>query len=220
MPITASDKGGSDFEPIPAGTHHAVCYGVVDLGTQPSNNPNFADSRKVCILWEIPHERADFPDKNDQNKKVNRPRAISSLYTLSLGEKANLRKMLESWRAKPFTREELSGFDVSKLVGVNCMLSIIHKPGTGQNASKVYANVSTVTSLPKGMTKVQLENEPLYFSFSDIPPGEAVTFPANMPEWLKAKIAQAHEFKDEPQHPAPAQDGNGHNSDLDEDVPF
>jgi hypothetical protein len=112
MPIIASDKGGSDFEPIPAGSHQAVCYGVVDLGTQMSNNPQFADARKVCILWELPQERGKFKDKEDQSKMVDRPRAISAVYTLSLGTKANLRKVLESWRAKQFTEDELKGFDI------------------------------------------------------------------------------------------------------------
>jgi hypothetical protein len=194
MPIPASSKGGSDFEPIPAGSHQAVCYGVVDLGTQPSTNPAYPDSRKVCILWELPQERSLFPDKNDPSKKVEKPRAISNIYTLSLSVKANLRKVLESWRAKPFTDEEAQSFDVSRLIGANCMLSVIHKPGTGQNVGKVYANVSAVSALPKGMAKAELENAKLYFSFFDIPAGQPVTFPDNMPDWLKAKITQSEEY--------------------------
>src|SRR3990167_3685661 len=35
---------------------------------------------------------------------------ISKFYTLSLSEKANLRKDLEGWRGKSFTESELEGF--------------------------------------------------------------------------------------------------------------
>ncbi len=218
MPIIASDKGGSDFEPIPAGSHQAVCYGVVDLGTQMSNNPQFKDARKVCILWELPQERSDFKDKNDPNRTVNLPRAISNTYTLSLGDKANLRKILESWRAKAFTPDELRGFDISKLIGANCMLSVVHKQGSGKNASKTYANVAGVSSLPKGMTKVAVENPPLMFSLSDFPDGD-VRFPDNLPEWLRTLINQSKEMSDNHsgKHPAPTESTN---DDLDEDVPF
>lgn len=219
MPIIASDKGGSDFEPIPAGSHQAVCYGVVDLGTQMSNNPQFADARKVCILWELPQERGQFKDKNDPSKTVDKPRAISAVYTLSLGDKANLRKVLESWRAKQFTREELAGFDITKLIGANCMLSVVHKPGSGKNSGKTYANVASVSALPKGMNKANLENEKLLFSLSDLDGGEP-SFPANLPEWLRTLINQSKEMSDRhtQEQPAPASPATQEN--LDEDVPF
>ena len=34
MGLTASDKGGQDFDPINEGMHHAICYAVYDLGKQ------------------------------------------------------------------------------------------------------------------------------------------------------------------------------------------
>lgn len=218
MPIIASDKGGSDFEPIPAGSHQAVCYGVVDLGTQMSNNPQFKDARKVAILWELPQERGDFKDKKDPTKLVNLPRAISCIYTLSLGDKANLRKMLESWRAKAFNADELRGFDISKLIGANCMLSVVHKAGTGKNAGRTYANVAGVSSLPKGMKKAPLENPRLLFSLAD-QEGGAIAFPENMPEWLRVMVNQSKEASDtyqEGHQPQPA----AATESLDDDGPF
>ncbi len=219
MPIIASDKGGSDFEPTPAGSHQAVCYGVVDLGTQLSNNPQFADARKVCILWELPTERLEFKDGNT-GQMVEKPRAISATYTLSLGTKANLRKMLESWRAKPFTQEELSGFDISKLIGANCLLSVIHKPGSGKNAGKVFANVAGVSALPKGMKKLPMENASLMFSLSDIPAGEEISFPKNLPEWLRTMINQSKEVSDHHVTSNPPPASTQTQETVDEDVPF
>lgn len=221
MPITASDKGGQEFTPIPAGTHHAVCYGVVDLGTQPNSNPQYPDYRKVCVLWEVPGERAEFPDKNDKSKKVNRPRAISAIYTLSLSEKANLRKILESWRAKPFNHDELAGFDISKLIGANCFLTIVHNPGRGANAGKLYANVAGVSALPKTMPKVAPENDQLYFSLSDFGSTEEVEFPPHMPEWLVNKVKGCRELmeaQEKSSNPPPAH--KQADQEEDDNIPF
>ena len=219
MPIPASNKGGQDFNPIPAGTHHAICYGVLDLGTQMSNNPQFPDYRKVAILWELPNERADFTDKDDKTKNVNKARAISKIYTNSLSEKANLRKDLEAWRSKAFTAEELENFDVSKLVGANCFLSVVHKAGTGKNAGKVYANVAGVSALPKGTPKQTSENDPLYFSLFDQEGDSEITFPPDMPEWLMNMVKASKEYsewgaKKEPAAPVRTEES------PDEDVPF
>ena len=112
----ATNKGG-DFTPVPAGIHHAICYAVIDLGTQPSQM--YAPSRKVQLTWELPHERGDF--KNSETGITNNlPRVISKEYTLSTGAKSNLRKELESWRGRPFTAEEAQEFEVGVLAGKNC----------------------------------------------------------------------------------------------------
>ncbi|MHA1379626.1 MAG: hypothetical protein ACTSRG_14730 [Candidatus Helarchaeota archaeon] len=45
---------------------------------------------------------------------------------MSLHAKATMRKFLESWRGKKFTKEELEGFDLQKILGKPCQLQIIH----------------------------------------------------------------------------------------------
>ena len=71
-------------------------------------------------------------------------------YALTLNEKASLRKDLESWRGKPFTREEEMGFDVESVIGANCLLNVQHKPA----GDKTYANVVSIMPLVKGMPKM------------------------------------------------------------------
>ena len=51
---------------------------------------------------------------------------IAKEYTVSLNEKANLRKDLESWRGKEIQPTELEGFDMTNLLGVQCTLQIMH----------------------------------------------------------------------------------------------
>lgn len=216
MPLIAKDKGGSDYEPTPTGLHHAICYGIVDLGTQPGGQ--FEPKRKVAFLWEIPAERIEF---ERDGKKQNLPRGISAMYTLSLSTKSKLRPMLESWRGRPFTPEELSGFDLKTVLGANCFLNVIHQNGTGANTGKVYANVSSVNPLTKGTAKLKSENPLLFFSLDEA--GSPITVPASVPDWLKAKIMQSEECVAEqrrngaPEH-ANTQQHGGEN--LDEDVPF
>lgn len=184
MAIKLSSKGGADFDPIPSGAHQAVCYGIVDAGTQKSSNPQYKASRKLVMLFELPHERGNFGEG-----KENQPRGISSTYTQSLSERANLRRILESWRGKAFTEQELEGFDPKVLIGVNCQLNIVHE----KKGDKTYANISTIMPLAKGMTKMPMENKPLYFSLEDQPDLASIQYPANMPNWIKEKIAFCEE---------------------------
>jgi len=188
MAIKAPVTGQTDFSPIPAGTHHAVCYGVVDLGTQPSTM--FEPSRKILIQWELPEERADF---EREGKRVNLPRATSRQFTLSMHPKSNLRAFLAAWRGKPFTDEEAGDFDITKLVGANCLLNIVHAEGKGQNAGKTYANVSGASPLMKGMVRKNQENPPLILALDDFA-GKTITFPQNMPEWIQKLISGSEEF--------------------------
>lgn len=182
MGFVVKDNGGYDIEPIPEGMHHGICYAVYDLGTQHSDTFN-NDSRQLVIIWEIPEERIEI-EKDGQ--KLNLPRAISRMFTASLGKKANLRKTLEAWRGRVFTPEELEGFDLVKLLGVNCQLQVLHK--TKDN--KTYSNVVSVVPLAKGMTLKKPENPTKYFCFDengDIPDGT--------PDWIVEYIQKSQEFQ-------------------------
>lgn len=177
-----TDKGGTDFDPIPAETHQAVCYGVVDIGTQKSHNPQHGAKRKLVLLFELPHCRADFGERKNQ------PRAISITLTASLNQKAVLRAMLESWRGRKFTPLELEGFDPKVLIGVNCMLGVIHE----DKGDKTYANIKSISKLMAQIPSVKQENPPLYFTLegADL---LNLTFPQNMPQWIQKKITFCEE---------------------------
>ena len=181
MGLIARDKGGGDFTPIPEDLHLAICYGIWDLGSQFTN---FSDHpvHQVVIVWELPEVRGEF---ERDGKKMDLPRAISQKYTVSLHEKANLRKALESWRGKKFTEEELKGFDLKKLLGVPCQIQVLHNVKDG----KTYANVGAIIKAPQGK-KIAPENPLTFFSFED---GKDI--PLNTPQWIKDIITKAEEFK-------------------------
>ncbi len=136
MPIIAKESG-EGYVNAPPGTYSALCVDVVDLGVLDTNyNGEVKPQHKIRIVWQI--------DENQQNGK---PFTISKRYTLSLHEKAALRKDLESWRGRPFTDQERAGFDLESLLAAPAMLSVIHN----SNGGKTYANVSAIMKLPKSM---------------------------------------------------------------------
>ena len=175
-------KGSEGQSIIPAGVHHAVCYGVVDLGTQKSSNPEFADNKKMTLLFELPFERAVFGDKGEQ------PRGTSITVTQSLSEKATLRRHLKSWRGRDFTDQELAGFDPKVLIGVNAQLNIVHE----KKGDKTYTNIVSIMPLSKGQEKRTSENQSLYFSLDDQDLLN-IQFPENMPKWLQEKASFCNE---------------------------
>lgn len=179
MPI-AKEKGGADFQPVPAGSHIARCFAVISLGTQPSDNPQFMDSFKCQVNFEIPGETIEI---NGEKK----PMVIQKEYTVSLSQKATLRKELESWRGKPFTAEELKGFDVAKLVGVPCMLSIIHQTN---GKGKTYAKIAGISGLPKGVTCPPQYHKSVVYEVED---NRNDVFNA-LPQWVKSKIEKCREW--------------------------
>jgi len=136
MPLILSETGGN-FEPAPAGTHRAVCVDVVDLGMVETN---FGKKMLLRVVWEIEALMDD-----------GRPFLVMKRYTQSLNEKANLRHDLESWRSKAFTAEELTGFDVEKLIGAPALLNIMHRDGKD---GKVWPNVTGIMPIPRTLGKI------------------------------------------------------------------
>ena len=102
--LIAKDSGGSKFPKLEAGLYNAVCYAVVDLGVH--YNKTFGkENQQIMILFELPDEKIEVNGKWES-------RTVSGTYTCSLSDKSNLRKVLEGWRGRAFTPEELDGFDL------------------------------------------------------------------------------------------------------------
>lgn len=138
MPIYASAGSATKFQPAPAGAHAAVCCDVVDLGiVETTYQGETKKKHMVRLVWQIDEARDD-----------GKPYLVMGRYTLSLHEKAALRRDLESWRGRPFTEPELHQFDVEAVIGKGCYLDLVHRPSKGD----VFANVAAIMPLPKGMT--------------------------------------------------------------------
>lgn len=132
-----------DYTPAPEGLWQGVCCDVGDLGMVKGN---FGEKHMVKIVWLL--------EENDP--KTKKPFSVSKRYSLSLHEKANLRKDLESWRGRKFTPQELEKFDLEKLLGANCQLSISHNI---KEEGEVYANVQAVVPIRNNAPKLRVPDD-------------------------------------------------------------
>jgi hypothetical protein len=207
MPLNIRNTGAKDFKKVPAGIHAAVCNMVVDCGIQPGGR--FKPRHQVYIRWEIPSERVEWTDRHGTSHEG--PMNIGKFYTASLAEKAALRRDLENWRGRPFTREELAGFDLFKILGTACQLMVAHST----QGSETYANVTGVMGFPRDMQKPKAEHSLVKYS-----PEEPGQFDL-LPQWLRDKVASAVT--------APSQGGGsnggsslnrGEDDELQDELPF
>ena len=151
MSLTVSAiSGGSTFVQVPPGMHLAMCYRIIDLGTQQTEYMGKVKFQpKVLFQFEVHGEGEDGkPLVTPQDE----PLSVSKKFTLNLGEQANLRKDLQTWRGKEFTEEELRSFDLKNVLGQWCMLSITHREYDG----KTYSNIENIKTVPTAIKKAGL----------------------------------------------------------------
>lgn len=142
----AQDTGGGDFQQAPEGSHIGRCIRLIDIGTHHGEYQGAPTIRnQVIVQWEIPGETIAIDGED-------KPLVVSKFYTNSLSEKANLRKDLETWRARAFSVAELLKFDLMTILGAPAMLSVVHN-------EKGKAVVQGVMKLPKGVTCPDAFNE-------------------------------------------------------------
>jgi hypothetical protein len=215
MSLTAKDNGGS-FVLAPEGLHIARCYTLIDLGEQ-VNKTYGNRSPKVLIGWE-------FTDKLMED---GRPFIHMQTYTTSLSEKSNLRSLLEAWRGKGFTPEELKGFKLKTVLGAPCYITTKHS--LNQQTQKKWSDVISICRLPAGVPCPAAVNPQVYFDLDEY--SEAAYLA--VPEGIRKKInlgciaeaspttenSHSHVQTNQYQPPfvaAPA----SHQDDLNQDVPF
>lgn len=184
---------------VDPGTYLARCFRIVDAGTQ-IDGP-YGEKHKLIVTWELPYERIEVEGKD-------LPRSISKFYTFSLNSKATLRKDLVAWRGRDFTPEELAGFELAKILGTACQVTVVLSK-TGK------ARVETVSGVPRGTQVPPLENLRVEYSIQQ---GQDSVF-EGLPDWLKKIIPACEEWqKPNPLDP-PAHPGDETSEDFGE-VPF
>lgn len=169
--IMVSGKNQGGFKGLDTGVHVGVCDLIADLGVQETN---FGPKHKVYVRFSV-------PDQEMENKDGERfQMSIGSQFTASLSPKANLRKMLESWRGMPFTEAELEAFDLSKLLGKPATLVVGSFFKDGEERAKL-DNVIRC----KNPTDKPLLREPMSFGL-DSTDAEL----ENAPQWIREKIQE------------------------------
>lgn len=181
--INATNEGGSNFLPLESGTYPARCYSMVHIGTVTEEfNGEKKQQNKVRITWELPTELKEF--KRGEGEK---PYVLSKEFTLSLHEKSTLRAFLKSWRGKDFTDDEAKTFDITKLLGVACMLSV----GNSENNGKTYANINSVSPVIKGYEVPKQFNPTFELNYDNF----TIEAFNSLPEFIRKKMETSLEFK-------------------------
>ena len=148
MGFIAKDNGGGNFKRVPSGAFIGRCYSLIDLGTQRSEGQfGVKDQHKIQIGWELFGEDDEGNPLTVEFEGKTMPMTIKKSYTVSLHEKAALRRDLAAWRGKDFTDDEAKALDVTKLIGAYCMVNVT----TSENNGKTYSNVAGLTKLPTAL---------------------------------------------------------------------
>lgn len=184
MAIFATNAG-TKRDLIPSGNYIGRCYQMIHIGTVvESFQGEMKQFNKVRIGWELPTERRVFKEENGEQ-----PYVISKEFTLSMNEKSNLRKMLASWRGKDFSEDEAKKFDITKLLGVPCMINVIHKPKVSDPTS-VYEQIASITPVPKGIPIPDQENKTQVLSYDNFD----FNLFNSLPDFIKDKMKTSVEF--------------------------
>jgi len=142
MPDTITAKGNdSKFRPHPDGQFAAQCVDAIDLGEKVEDYPGTPErlAHKCAIVFRTGAKNPETGDLID----------IAKEYTVSMGEKANLRKDLESWRGKPYNEAQITeGVPVHKLAGNWALITVAQKQS---GKGRTYAFIQSIVGIPAVM---------------------------------------------------------------------
>jgi hypothetical protein len=196
--------------------HLARCYRIVDIGTQKTEyQGQIKHLQKVMMQFEV-HGEDDNGNALVTGK--GEPMSISKNFTLSLAEKATLRKDLQAWRGREFTAEELRGFELKKVLGAWCMLTVAKSTG---NNGKEYTNIMSINPVPAAIKRSGLPkgfNNEAMFTIDNPDMELFETFSSSLKEKIQATPEWRARNAGQPvSKPAPS--GSGFD-DMDSDIPF
>lgn len=131
----------SKYKAHPAGQYVGQCVDTIDLGEKVSDYPGTPSYlAPVCALVFRTGERND-----ETGEYID----IAREFTVSMGDKSNLKKFLEQWRGKAYTKEQIeAGVPLDKLTGNHGLLTIAHRVSAKQ---RTYANITACVGIPKQM---------------------------------------------------------------------
>lgn len=168
----------------PTGTHRAVLYKLVNLGTLETEwQGKPKKSHKIRLIWELSDENIEY-EKDGQ--KVTAPFAVGRKFTLSMGDNSHLYPIVQGITGG-LTDDERWNFDVESLVGQPCLITVIHDEWEG----KKFAKVTGATKLPKGMMEPKQVNESTIWDVRKLSKEEI----ADLPEYIAKDMESSDEYK-------------------------
>ena len=186
MSIKLNATEGKSFDPMPAGSYPARLYSVIHIGTIESEwQGQITTKDKVRLGFEFPTETKVFNEE-----KGEQPYVLSREFTLSISDKGHLRPFLEGWQGKRMTDEEAINVDLEEWIGKEGLINVVHTEPNHQGS--VYANISSISPLPKGLKCPDPVNPPFILNYTD--KWDQSKFDS-LPEFLKEKMMSSHEYE-------------------------
>lgn len=196
------------FKNAPAGLHLARLYKVVDIGSQHGEWQGKATfNRKIVFYFELHGDDATGqPLVNDDGK----PLIITKYYNVSLGEKATLRRHLQSWLNLDFNSMP-GGFKVESILGNFAMINVI----TYQKDGETKTTIDNLTAVPAIIVKHGLPKGVNDLFIFDLNKFDNAKFDL-LSDNVKKIIMESPEYRalTQPSQPIAADD------DFDQDIPF
>lgn len=168
----------------PEGTHIATCVRIIHIGTVSEEYMGEEKlMNKVELMFELPDELHVFKEGDDA-----KPFVIAQKYTLSMGEKANLRKIVEGMIGTTLTQEETSSFDIESLLGKACLITIKYKTSKAGNQR---AEIATASPLMKGQSAKTPFNIPKLLTYEKWDED----YFEGLPEFMREEMASSQEYQ-------------------------
>ena len=159
--VKATSGSGGGGVKAPPGNHLAVLVGVFDMGTQSHEYQGKQSWRRdVYLCWELVGQKVAGANKNH---------LIGAAVTMSLNEKATLRKWVEARTGKRIAND--AEFDVTSELGQPCLLNVVL-------SQSGYPRVEGVAGLPAGLPVPTPSYKPVAVSLEEFKAGTEI------PEWV------------------------------------
>lgn len=181
--MTLNAPKGKSFEPVPAGSHVARLYQIVNIGTVTTEwQGKKSQTPKIRFTFELCNERKAFKEGDEP-----KPYSISREFSFWMTRKANLRQFVEGLIGTTLDEEEAATFNIEGLLGEDCLLNVVHTEAKNGNT---YADIKSASPLPKGLKAPALFNEAKLIDVNTASAEEI----DELPEFLRDKIKSSEEY--------------------------
>jgi hypothetical protein len=154
MNLNNANKTQKNSPTPEAGMQLGIITQVVGLGLQPQRpfqGQEKPPARMVRITYELPNDTHDFGGEL-------KPLVLAEEMPFSGNEKSKLYRRVTG--IDPALAQ--SKGDLAWFVGKPVMVNIVHKAGAGKNTGRVFANIQTVTPVPRGYPVPQASFNPAF----------------------------------------------------------